>query len=235
MTGLDAAIAAAIGFFRDTQEPHALLWLEWMRRRFAIEIFAGALERFDRLVADRASDRSLLRVLRRIADRASPLSLEDLEAVTHSSDRIIVCGLHCDRIGVPPSFPDVLAKARDAGGYYLTHALLATVWMDENRCRAALSSGLVESLELGCAEIVNHDPAVVSDLKLEAAAFLCLAGQTARVSSAFVASVIATQNDDGGWGEAPDDRPGSDWHATVVALLLLLHLQERASRQPGNR
>ena len=41
---LNTAVANAIDFFKESREPHALLWLAVMHRRFGIEKFADALE-----------------------------------------------------------------------------------------------------------------------------------------------------------------------------------------------
>jgi hypothetical protein len=222
---LHTAVAKAINFFARSREPHALLWLDVMHRRFGIEEFADALQRFDRVLTEQPKQSPVLRVLRRMADHDNPLRIEDMEAVSHPSDRIIVCALYCDRLGLPPSFPDVLAKAVRAGGYYLPHVLLAWVWIRENGCELALPDGFIDDVCRVNAAMVNNDPMTVSDLKLEAAAILYLAGQGALVDNVFVGSVIVTQNDDGGWRRSPDGNGGSDWHATILGLLLLLHLK----------
>jgi hypothetical protein len=73
---------------------------------------------------------------------------------------------------------------------------------------------------------------VVNDLELEAAAFLYEAGQGALVDHAFVERVIATQNYDGGWLGSSDKQGDSDWHTTVLALLLLLHVEFPANSYP---
>jgi len=225
---LHTAVANAINLLKDSREPHALLWLAEMHRRFGIEEFADALHRFDQLLSEQPNALPLLRVFRRIADYDNPLQIDDLDAVSHSSDRIIVSALYCDRLGLPPSFPEVLAKAVRAGGYYLTHALLAWVWIQERGCNLALPDGLIDDMYGANAAVVNNDPRTVSDLKLEAAAFLCLAGEGALIDHEFVGSVVATRNDDGGWGKARDGQGNSDWHATILGLLLLLHVKRSA-------
>jgi hypothetical protein len=218
------AIAAAIGYFAGSREPFALLWLDVMHRRFGIAPFADALQRFDRVLAEAPNEVPLLRVFRRMADRNNPLRLEDMDAVTHASDRLVVCALYCDRLGLAPSFfADMLEKAAKAGGYYLTHALLAVIWMREYGGDMQLPADFVENLYRANAALISADARTVSDVKLEAAAFLHLAGQGARVERAFVESVVRTQQRDGGWGNARDGR--SDWHATILALLLLLHVR----------
>jgi hypothetical protein len=159
-----------------------------------------------------------------MADRDNPLRLEDMDAVTHPSDRLVVCALYCDRLGLSPSFfSEMLDKAADAGGYYLTHALLAVIWLREYGGDLELPAAFVENLYGANAALISADARTVSDVKLEAAAFLHFAGQGARVDRTFVESVLLTQQRDGGWGKSGDTR--SDWHATILALLLLLHVR----------
>jgi hypothetical protein len=227
--GVRAAIANAIDFIRGSREPYAVLWLDVMHRRFGIEEFADALARYDELVAERPKEAPLLRVLRRIADADNPLQPDDWDHVSIHTDRMLVAALYCDRLGLPDSFPEVLAKSVSAGGYYLTHALLTWIWTRENGCELALPDGFVDDMHGAVAAIIDSDPTMVNDLKLEAAAFLCLARQGARVDPGFVQRVIAIQNEDGGWGRPDDvgwDKPDeSSWHSTILALLLLLHVE----------
>jgi hypothetical protein len=222
---LDTAVAQAIGFFDGSRDSHALLWLDVMHRRFGIEQFADALQHYDQLLTEEPEQAPLRRVFRRLADRDNPLQPEDWTAVSHPSDRIVVSALYCDRVGLPPSFPEVLARAASKGGYYLTHVLLAWFWIRENGYESALPDGFVSNVYSANAAIINDDPTIVSDLRLEAAAFLWLAGQGALIDAAFVERVVASQNEDGGWGASQDGRSGSDWHSTTLGLLFLLHMK----------
>ena len=200
---VNRTVAKAINFFRDSREPHAMLWLDVMHRLFGIAEFADALERFDAELSRRPDEAPVLRVLRRMADANNPIDPEDWKKVDKQTDRMLVSALYCDQIGLPPSFPDVLQKALDEGGYALTHGLLAWIWIRDNRC-------------------------TVDDLKLEAAAFLCLARKASLVDLAFVQQVVQIQNADGGWGSPPEPDPdnpdASSWHSSILALLLLLHV-----------
>ncbi len=212
-------------------------WLALMHRGFGIEEFADAVERYDEVLAERPSEAPLLRVLRRMVDPDNPLQPEDWDAVELHNDRVLVSALYCDRLGLPDSFAEVLGEMVRQGGYYRTHALLTWIWVRENRCELTLPDGFVEHMHGAVAAIIDDDPTVVNDLKLEAAAFLCLARQGARVDPGFVRRVIALQNDDGGWGK-PDDggsrKPDeSSWHSTVLALLLLLHVEFPGARGTG--
>ena len=221
---LNTAVANAIDFFKESREPHALLWLAVMHRRFGIEQFADALQRYDRVLIEQPEQAPLRRVLRRFADRNNPLQPEDWDAVTNPSDRLIVCALYCDRLGLPSSFAEMLHKAASAGGYYLPHVILTWFWMQENGCGLALPEGFMGGVYSASAAIINNDPMMVSDLRLEVAAFLYLVGQGKRVDDVFVERVVASQNGDGGWGNSRDEHGGSDWHSTILGLLLLLHV-----------
>jgi hypothetical protein len=223
-----AAVADAIQFFDGSREPDALVWLAWMHKRFGIQEFAGALQRYDEVLADQPQQAPLRRVLRRVADRDNPVNADDWASVGHPSDRITVSALYCDQLGFPASFAEALTNAFSQGGYYFPHVLLAVFWIHENGCTLNLPRGFVDDVYRANAAIIHNDPTRVSDLTLEAAAFLNLAGQGALVDDVFLGRVIASQNSDGGWGEAPN-RPGhSDWHSSVLGLLFLAHVRSRA-------
>jgi hypothetical protein len=219
---LDTAVARAIGVLVGLREPPGLLWLEHMHRRFGVSEFAGSLARFDEWLGSEPQEAPRLRLFRRIADPGSELQFADLDAVSHPSDGIIVSALHCDRLDLSESYADLLGRAVGAGGYYCTHALLAWVWFQEFGGQIPVPAGFETTLFDANAAIANADKGVVTDLKLEAAAFLHLAGQGARVDSAFIDTVLRTQNEDGGWGATRANPDVSDWHGTVLALLLLL-------------
>jgi hypothetical protein len=222
------AVANAINFIDRTREPYALLFLDIMHRRFGVPQFADALKRYDEVLAERPKEAPLLRVLRRIADANNPLRPDDWDHVSVQTDRLLVSALYCDRLGLPPSYGEALVKAVRAGGYPLTHALLAWIWVQDNRCKPAVPDGFADEMYRAVAAILEDRPTLVNDLKLEAAAFLCLARQAARVNPGFVQHVLAIQKADGGWGKMDNVDPAkpneSSWHSTILALLLLLHV-----------
>jgi hypothetical protein len=221
-------VANAINFINRTREPYALLFLNIMHRRFKVPQFADSLKRYDEVLAERPKEAPLLRVLRRIADANNPLQPDDMRHVSVQTDRLLVSALYCDQLGLPPFFAEALVKAVKAGGYPLTHALLAWTWVQDNRCASTVPDGFAEELYRAVAAIVDDGTPLVNDLKLEAAAFLCLARQGARVNPAFVQHVVAIQKADGGWGKTDAANPAkpdeSSWHSTILALLLLLHV-----------
>jgi hypothetical protein len=221
-------VANAIKFFAGSREPDALVWLAWMHKRFGIQEFANALQRYDEVLADQPQQAPLRRVLRRVADRDNPVNADDWASVVHPSDRITVSALYCDQLGFPASFAEALTNAFSQGGYYFPHVLLAEFWIHENGCRLSLPRGFVDDVYRANAAIIHTDPTKVTDLTLEAAAFLNLAGQGALVDDVFLDRVIASQNSDGGWGQAPNQPDRSDWHSSVLGLLFLAHVSARA-------
>jgi len=222
------AVANAIQFVNRTREPYGLLFMDLMHRRFRVAQFADALKRYDEVIVERPQEAPLLRVLRRIGDADNPLRPEDWDHARIHTDRLLITALYCDRLGVPPEFAEVLAKGVKAGGYHATHALLAWIWSQENRCHLPVPEGFVEEMYGAVAAILEDRPTLVNDLKLEAAAFLCLARQSARVNPGFVQHVVAIQKADGGWGKLDNADPAqpeqSSWHSSILALLLLLHV-----------
>jgi hypothetical protein len=231
---LHTAIAKAIDFLEDRREPYALLWLDVIYRRFGINEFADSLQRYDEILTERPEEAPLLRVFRRMADYDNPLQTEDLQAVSLPSDIVIVHALYCDRLGLPVDYPRMLEREASQGGYHLTHVLLAWIWVQENGCELALPDGFIDELYSANAAIINSDPTTVDDLKLEAAAFLYLAGQGDLVDDSFVERVIASQNGDGSWGHSSNDQDAEylHWHSTILGLMLLLHVESPADSYP---
>jgi hypothetical protein len=231
---MHTAITKAIGFLEDRREPYALLWLDVMYRRFGITEFADSLQRYDQVLTERPEEAPLLRVFRRMADYDNSLQSGDLQAVSLPSDILIIHALYCDRRGLPLDYPKMLATEAGQGGYHLTHVLLALIWVQERGCELTLPEGFTDEVYSANAAIINSDPKTVDDLKLEAAAFLYLAGQGDLVDDSFIDHVIESQNDDGSWGH-PNEGEDKDywyWHSTILGLLLLLHLEFPADSYP---
>lgn len=225
---VSAAIASAITFLQKAREPHALLFMGLMHRRMGVPEFADCLARYDEVLPEHPERAPVLRVFRRMFDANNPIEPDDWAQVTIQTDRLLVSALYCDRLGLPPSFGEALARAVSQGQYAATHALLAWVWVQENGCELAVPDGFVEQMYEAVAAIIDEDPTSVNDIKLEAGAFLCLARQSARVDVGFVRRVIAFQNADGGWGvpaEGAGNPDESSWHSTILALMILLHVR----------
>jgi hypothetical protein len=225
---VDGVVANAIAFLKSAREPHALLFMGLIHRRCGVAEFANALELYDDELPKHPDRAPVLRVFRRMFDANNPIQPEDWEHVTIQTDRLLVSALYCDRLGLPESFAEVLGRAVSQGRYAATHALLAWIWVQENGCPLALPVGFLEKMYGTVAAIIDEDPTSVNDIKLEAAAFLCLARQAHRVDLGFVRRVIAFRNEDGGWGrpvEGAGNPDESSWHSTILALIILLHVK----------
>jgi hypothetical protein len=223
------AVANGIKFVNATREPYGLWFMGMMHRLFRIPEFADALQRYDEVVAERPNEAPVLRVLRRLNDANNELRPNDWDHVKIHTDQLLAVALHCDRLGFPPDYAATLDAGVKAGGYHATHVLLAWIWLQDNRCKLPVRDGFAEDLYRANVAILEARPTMVNDLMLEAAAFLCMARQGQRVNPRFVEHVVSIQRADGGWGKLdtpdPANPDGSSWHTTILALLLLLHVQ----------
>jgi hypothetical protein len=220
---IQQAVAKATHYLTQTTDPYVLLMLNVLYRRFGITEFSDSLQRYDQLLA--ANPEPIKRIFRRIADyNNSIVQPSDFNSVTDEYDVLTVPALFSDRMGLPPDYPSMLIDAADRGGYLLTHVLLATIWLQDNNCEVPLPDNFVESLYQANAALAGNG-AVITDLQIEAAAFLYMAGQGNLVSSAFVQRLIVIQNDDGGWSGSLDTPYTSAWHSSVLGLMVLLHVE----------
>jgi hypothetical protein len=224
-------VTEGIDYFKNSAEPYALLWMDVIHRRFGIEAFADALQRYDQYLASHPDEAPLLRVFRRIADYNNTLQVGDLQAIYADTDHITVPALYSDRDELPVDYPAMLQSAARQGKYMLTHVILAWVWLEENGATVQLPNVFEETLYRENAALINGDN-VVTDLELEAAAFLYLAGQGGLVDSDFAAKVVAVQNSDGGWRLSSDVADTSNWHPSILSLFILLHVEHPAESYP---
>jgi hypothetical protein len=208
------------------------MFIDVIYRRFDVEEFNFALPRYDQMMAEQPVEWSPLHLFRRIAVYNNPLREGDLTLVSSELDHITVPALYCNQMELPSNYSMILEDKVNRGGYFLTHALLAWIWVQENGCELAVPDGFVENMYAANAALINNDTNV-TDMELEAAAFLCLAGQADLVDDAFVDRVVDAQNADvdspnnGSWGHE-----NTQWHTTVLGLLFLLHAQFPADSYP---
>ncbi len=230
---LDQAIANATMYLQNTTEPYALLWLNVAYRRFNITLFNDTLQRYDQSLTQSPQENlPMFRLFRRIADYNNPVQSGDLQAVTSETDKLTVPALYCNRYGLPSNYAEKLAQVASSQDYMVTHALLATIWVHENGVDLYVPDGFYTAIYLANAALINND-VVVTDLELEAAAFLCMAGQNFMVNPQFIQNVVAAQNIDGGWQASNITVEGSNWHSSVLGLLLLLHEKYPAASYPS--
>ncbi len=218
-------VLKAINYFMTSPEPEAMLWLDVMYRRFGIDEFTNALHVFDQMMLW-SSDKAYVNLFRRMADYDATVNSMELERVTNELDLITLPALYCDRLDLPSNYSSLLIDGASEGGYKLTHVLLAWIWLQENGGEVELPEGFVEDMYLANAALINTD-STITDVEMEAAAFLCLAGQNELVDESFIDQVIAAQESDGGWGGT-----SKRWHTTVLGLLYLLHMEFPSDSYP---
>jgi hypothetical protein len=102
--------------------------------------------------------------------------------------------------------------------------LLAWIFIQENGCNLSLPDGFIEDTYLATAALIDSDQ-TVTDKELEAAAFLYLTGQGNLVDNSFIEKVLSVQHNDGGWSLTGKTADESNWHPTILALLMLLYVQ----------
>ena len=223
-TNYSEPVLKSINYLLEQTEPEAVLWLDVMNRRFGIDEFANALRNFEYLMVW-SPDKSYVNLFRRMADYGARTNLAEFGKVTNELDLITLPALYCDRLALPANYSTLLIDGANEGGYKLTHVLLGWIWLQENGGEVELPEGFIDDMYQANADLINTDD-VVTDLELEAAAFLCLAGQNELVDESFFDQVIAAQVD-GSWGGAV-----KRWHTTVLGLMYLLHMEFPSDSYP---
>jgi hypothetical protein len=238
---IEQATKNAINYLRQTKDPTGLLMLNVLYRQFGIAAFNDSLKRFDEVLE--ANPEPINRVFRRIADCNTTIVNSDLNYVTDQLDRLTVPALYSDTLPLPDDYTarmtDALSSGiiyaqqstKNSGCYLLTHALLATIWLDNNNCSVNLPEGFKSTLYQTNAGLIG-DGLIVNDIQLEAAAFLYEAGQGGLVPKFFINNVVASQYVDGGWALSQDNPSISDWHPSILALIILLHVEYPSETYP---
>jgi hypothetical protein len=216
--------------------------LNVLYRQFGTAEFNDSLKRFDSLLA--TNPEPINRVFRRIADYNTSVADSDFNYVTDQLDRLTVPALYSDRLPLPDDYTSRMTNAlssgiiyaqqstKNSGCYLLTHALLATIWLDDNNCSTKLPADFKSTLYQANAGLIG-DGSQVNDIQLEAAAFLFEAGQGSLVPQVFIDNVVASQCADGGWTLSQENPGISDWHPSILALMTLLYVEHPMDTRPS--
>lgn len=212
-------------------DPSWLSLFGYMHRRFGIvATLASGQAAHDIQIGVQRPE--VFEIYRRIDDPSAAVDKRKIAALPTAIDRITASALHCDRIPLPDDWVDILRRASVAGGYALTHSVLATEWTVENGCRTRKDvEGLHATQIAWLLTFVQkrHDLAdnldAATDMWIEAIAMLYYVGAGDMIPSEWLEEIVQIQNDDGGWSRSPhEDR--SDPHASALALWVLLeHLR----------
>jgi hypothetical protein len=165
------AIEKAINFFDDSHDPYALLFLDVIYRRFGVLEFKDSSQRFDQELPNNPLIEPTMKVFRRIVDNTNqPSSSDFYEAKQQGETNLIVIpALYCDRLGLPSNYSQMLEEATKKGEYYLTHVLLALIWVAENGYEEKIPQDFVKYVYDANTKLINSDDEVY-DIELEAAA-----------------------------------------------------------------
>ena len=224
---MEEEIGNATQYLAQSTVPFAVITSNVLDRQFGIPQFSNSLQKYDQLIAGNPDPTMML--FRRIACYNNSVDSCDYNSLQYDVDRLTVPALYSDRWTLPDNYSEMLQAGLEGGGYLTTHTLLATFWLKENNCTVALPANFTNQLYLATAAIINND-SEVTDVEIEAAAFLYEAGQGQLVSSSFIHLVMINQNVDGGWAPASDIQPNmSDWHPTFLALMLLLNVDHSSN------
>jgi hypothetical protein len=226
----EAAQESAIRFFAARVEGTDPSWaaiFPYLERRYGL-VVRDARGAPLRAPAASGARGELAAVYRRLFDPAATIRPERIAALPSAIDRLTALALHCDRIALPPDFRDALGRATELGGYALTHAALAGQWTLENRCAGFAELRPLQAEQVERLAALAGDRAGLGasheagyDLWIEALAMLHYLGAGGRVRGDWLAELLASQREDGGWSRSPrEDR--SDPHATALALWVLL-------------
>ncbi len=220
----------------DEPQPGWASLFGYMHRRFGLEALDARGRPLHRAVLADASD-EWAALYRRLDDPAAAVPAARIAALESQTDRMTALALHCDRLGVPAAWPDVLAAASEAGGYALTHAALATRWTIENGCAPAERLAEIEQLQRDrlAAMAASRDALEDAypngtDLWLESIAMLYYLEGGDRLEPGTLDEVLVLQRPDGGWPVHSSARR-SDAHATALALWVVLE-HERPGARP---
>lgn len=227
------AIDRARGFL--AQQPRdntgILLFLDILHRRFGLEEFAGMADEYERLVASMPRPAPDVFSSRRVLDASTRIDPALLKELVSPVNRITHPALHARELPLPAKYATRLRRATERGGYDLTHAGLALIWLAENEQRTAVEEPFFDEVAAAMAALL--DPADgVDDLEIESATFLHALDRGGLVPRAFIEAVVAAQQEDGGWPSAPGATPPtSNDHTSALALWLLLE----ATRPPASK
>lgn len=161
------------------------------------------------------------------------ITAADLRRIESDMSRVMLRAMYCDEEPVGETLArEIFRTAINANyydnefeGYIATHMILAWQWLRELGCADELET--FEDVEERFTDIlvgiVQHNR-VVTDLAMEAMAFLFYIGADDRVKNEWIEAVAAAQMPEGAWDRhaGADARPNPQGHTTVFALWVLL-------------
>lgn len=238
---IDSALTAATAYVSDPSRltDDVLLGLTWMQRMHSISVpYSPANELGIREVNyDAAGNANLaqqLRTWRRLHDSGYVIAQADYDSLV-GFDAVSFAGVYCHQIPLTDLYTQDLVDLNSQGAYATTHALLALLWALDNDCvmPGTYSDQILADVILNVYEIADGNGATeISDLRVEAMAFLAGAGRHDLIQAAWIDQLLDAQLGSGAWlGDSDDTDPNA--HTTGLAFWLLLLLAEDVKALPG--
>jgi hypothetical protein len=226
---IEAARERAVQYFAvrvHSADPSWAAIFGYLHRRYGIEA-VDANGRALHVPAEDERRPEMGAIYRRLWNADATVRIEQIAALASSIDRMSASALHCDRIPLPANWETVLRHASSVGGYALTHAVVAAQWTLDNGCRSAadlegLQAAQVVFLErlAGTRDDLLASQEAGNDIWIEALAMLAYLGAEEKLRPGWLAALLASQNDDGGWSRGRRGA-GSDPHPTALAIWVL--------------
>lgn len=212
----------------EAHEGLALILVDMIARRFGIK---SLLALWDRAEPSPDSAKSHdERILMRISDARVLASEADFEKLHSPIDRFTTRALFCRELGFPEGYAETLRENTAHGDYEATHVLLAFFWMEERGCTLPESDEIRAEAIAITASLIDHDHNEITDLELEAAAFLAYEGAANRIPVGFLEGVLAAQSEDGGFADGA--KGDLNLHASALGLWYLHELLYPNRRTP---
>jgi hypothetical protein len=237
LSRIDAAIDAALAYVSgpDTRSYDMLALLTWVVRMHGVSLPYSPSDRLLALTPPAGTigyEGVQLRSIRRIYDPLYQLSSADYGQLI-SLDAMTYAAVNCHQFPLDDADMLTWADYSAQGGYETTHALLALIWAIDNGCAMPTSydSDLLDVTVGRVYNIAAANVGAMTDLRIEAMAFLAAAGRHDLIQASWVVQLLDAQQG-GGWKTAPDAVALHD-HPTALALWLLLQLAEQGKVLPG--
>lgn len=152
-----------------------------------------------------------------------------LEGISPADETVLRC-LYCDTLPLQDSLLFRLNRLYENGGYDLTHAYLAILFLKRNTCDHYFTGDMIsleEKLVTALQQIILSEP-VTSDLRIESMAFLLYGGKREYISEKRIRKLIRKQQKNGSWTDPHKPDPLLVDHTTALALWTLLEWKNAA-------
>lgn len=234
LRGIETAIASARTFVASPAQldEDLLLGLSWMVRMHELSLAYSPGEVLNFRASwhqgnGRTAEATQLRSWRRSYDPAYRISVADYGQLA-GFDAVTFAGVYCHQFPLDDGFIQALTALAPQGGYATTHVLLALLWAIDNNCvmPESYDSQLLSDV-VADVYAIAHDSGsdTMTDLRIEAMAFLAAVGRHDLIQATWVDQVLDAQLASGGWKGRAEHEAASH-HTTGLALWLLLQLAE---------